>query len=440
MPPYQEEPSHILIQERIDKTVSSPCQYQDPAFQEFIENSLQEEITVDTAVQIALLNNPIVRAHMENIGIAYADLEQAGLLQNPTVGGMIRFPNKSYATLNTEFSIVQNILDLLLIPLKKEIAWAELEKTYLETAQAILDIAFEVQGIFYTLQTEQNKVEYLQTILDCNEAALALAQAQNKVGNITPLQYQVYQNSYLQAQLDLANNKANLIRLQEKLKSLLGIKPFLCLKIQKQIPCPQVQEAPLEIFEEITLEQRFDLQIAKWNIQQLAATYNMHPWWAYTALAVGLSSEKDPEGIVSTGPTLSLELPIFNDGQPTRDRINAQFRQAIDNFNTLEILALAQIRSAYQRLDVSREILSNYQEQLLPLQKQTLDLSEVYYNSMALSIYHLLEAKRQQLIAQINYNDALREYYLCKIEIERAISGKPTLALAAYNEEAACIP
>ena len=42
-------------------------------------------LTVERALQVALLNNRELRATLEQLGVAQADLVQAGLLQNPVI-------------------------------------------------------------------------------------------------------------------------------------------------------------------------------------------------------------------------------------------------------------------------------------------------------------------------------------------------------------------
>src|SRR6478609_6929231 len=44
---------------------------------------LAAELTADSAAQIALFNNPTLQATYERLGVAQADVVQAGLLQNP---------------------------------------------------------------------------------------------------------------------------------------------------------------------------------------------------------------------------------------------------------------------------------------------------------------------------------------------------------------------
>src|SRR5437773_1695629 len=44
---------------------------------------LQDKLTVDGAIQVALLNNRELQALYAELGVAHADLVQAGLLSNP---------------------------------------------------------------------------------------------------------------------------------------------------------------------------------------------------------------------------------------------------------------------------------------------------------------------------------------------------------------------
>ena len=53
---------------------------------------LHDTLTVDGAIQVALLNNRDLQALYAELGVAQADLVQAGLLRNPVFDGAVRFP------------------------------------------------------------------------------------------------------------------------------------------------------------------------------------------------------------------------------------------------------------------------------------------------------------------------------------------------------------
>src|SRR5439155_14095643 len=51
-----------------------------------IDELLGAELTAAAAVEIALLNNPRLQAVYERLGVAQAEVVQAGLLRNPSIG------------------------------------------------------------------------------------------------------------------------------------------------------------------------------------------------------------------------------------------------------------------------------------------------------------------------------------------------------------------
>src|SRR5687768_536929 len=88
-----------------------------------VELMLEKQLTVDDAVQIALLNNPRLQATYEDLAIAQSNLVQAGLLSNPVFEAEVRFVEGGGGT-GLELSVVQEFLDLLYIPLRKRQAGA----------------------------------------------------------------------------------------------------------------------------------------------------------------------------------------------------------------------------------------------------------------------------------------------------------------------------
>ena len=57
-----------------------------------IEQLLKQDLTVESAVRITLLNNRRLQSVYQTLGIAQADLVQAGLLSNPVFAGVNRVP------------------------------------------------------------------------------------------------------------------------------------------------------------------------------------------------------------------------------------------------------------------------------------------------------------------------------------------------------------
>src|SRR5580704_4174503 len=67
------------------------------------------------AVQIALLQNHQIQATFEDLGIAQADLVQAGLLKNPVFDLGVRFPDRGPSGTYLDFAAAQDFLDIVLL-------------------------------------------------------------------------------------------------------------------------------------------------------------------------------------------------------------------------------------------------------------------------------------------------------------------------------------
>jgi cobalt-zinc-cadmium efflux system outer membrane protein len=79
-------------------------------------------LTVDAAVQVALLTNRALQVSYEKLGLAQAALVQAGLLRNPVFAGQGRFPGRPPAGTNLELAVVQDFLDVLTLSARKSLA------------------------------------------------------------------------------------------------------------------------------------------------------------------------------------------------------------------------------------------------------------------------------------------------------------------------------
>ncbi|MFC2049374.1 TolC family protein [Chlamydiota bacterium] len=383
---------------------------------------LGQELTVDSAVQIALLNNPEVQVIFDEIGIAHADLIEAGLFRNPIFDGYVRFPDKALA-LNTQFSIAQNFLDIFLVPLRKKVAAAELEQTKLRVADAILNLSFDVQETFYRYVATKEKLILLEVLVDATDVANRLAILQKKQGNINDLELQVRMNDYLQAKIDYTNNTAELIALREEMNRLLGLSTNACWCMTQNLPDIPKNDLPSDCLEAIALSKRLDIGAAKWEMERFFRMWRTKRWWAYADGTLGASTEQEAEGFQETGPTFFLPIPFFNYGQADRARIYALYDQSLNRLKALEIAVLSEVRSARDRLSIHRQLILDYQQQLLPLQESILSTSQRFYNYMALSVYKLIGSKKQEVEMQIKYRKALLDYWMTRVDLDRSLGG-----------------
>lgn len=424
IPPVDDGFVACAVANRIESQVEwRQGSYQDEPIQNFIQCAVANELTADVAIQIALLNNPKIQAVFEEIGIARADFVEAGLLSNPSFSLEIRYPHLKGLQTNIEYLITSSLLDIFLIPLRTRLAATEFEQTKLKVSNEILKLAFEVRETYYELISENKKRIYIKSALELNSINNEIVSKQINIGNVNAFEFQLSQSRLLEAELELAKSQAEIIRLSEKLNRLLGFNEELCLILSDELEGIDYQGFDLCILESIALQERLDLQVARFEIERIGRMLGLKDWWTYSKIQGGVAGEKDPDGTNLSGPGFSGELPIFNYGQAARMRLFAQLRQAQARLAELEVQVRSEVREAHKLLMSYLKIMNDYQNRLLPMQRKISSSSEALYNVMGLGVDKLIENKRLEVVANQNYTESVKQYLVSRVGLDRALGG-----------------
>src|SRR5690625_2260103 len=123
---------------------------EDSAVAHTVRTLLSDSLAVEQAVQIALLGNRRIQAVYEDLGIAQAELVQAGLLGNPVFS--VRGLGHGDGLGVLKYGIAQPFVDLFQIPLRKRVAGAAYESAKHRVASAVFDLAADTRISYYRLQ------------------------------------------------------------------------------------------------------------------------------------------------------------------------------------------------------------------------------------------------------------------------------------------------
>lgn len=389
-----------------------------------VSRLIRKRLTSDSAARVAVLNNRKLQATFENVGIAQADLIEAGLLENPTLFGSARFPSRGGGS-NLEASLSQNFLDILMMPLRKKMAAAELERTRNEVADAAVETAAETKSAFYTLQADLQLVSRLNLITSANRAALDLSQRLHDAGNITDLSLLSEQATYSEARVEVAKAEADIAADREKLNRLLGLwgsdTSWTLAEQLPEIPGSEISSSRLE---SLALNHRSDLAASRYELASLATALHTTRTYRYIGvLKVGADIEKETDGNKLTGPEFTVSLPIFNQGQGMLAKLEAQQRQAEKRFEGKAIDIRSEVREARGRLLANRAAALYYRSNLLPERLKILNQTQLQYNAMQIGATELLIARKSQLDTERDYIHSWRDYWISRSELERAVGG-----------------
>ena len=390
-----------------------------------VDALLQSNLTARSAVAIALLNNRALQAEFEEIGISQAELAQASRLRNPEYSGFYRLPTHGPAALNTENVLVQDLLSLLTLPARKKIAAANLEATKLRIAHQVLALAEEVQAAFYTVQAGQQLTNRLTLIVEVNEVGAEIAKRQHAAGNIIDLDLQNQQAAFAQSRLDFSRAQAQLRADRERLNRLLGLWGRQTVwQVESELPSLPERELSIQNIEALAVSQRLDLAAARREIANVQAALKLKQSVRWLpAINVGVNAEQDLDHTWVVGPTLSLEVPVFDQGQPQLARLAAEYRRAARNFEALAVNIRSEVRELRDTLVAVRDAAEYYQKVLLPQRQRILHETLLQYNAMQLGNFILLAAKEREALAERESIEALQDYWIARARLERAVGG-----------------
>jgi len=397
----------------------------DAQIADWVRKVTAEGLTRDRAVEIALVNNPSLQATYEELGVSQADMVQAGLLRNPAFGLDLGFRLNNGKTDEVRVSLVQDFLDLFVLPLRKQIAREEFQAATLNVANRALEVAAETEKAFVSAQAAVELVAFRRTVVEGAAAAADLAALQMEAGNISELDRATQSASYQQAKLDLQREEISLLEARERVNRLLGLwgEPT-GWRFAEQLPPMPDADPKLDHLESFAMSRRLDVAVAKRRAALLSKGVDLARSTRFVGrLDVGVDMHQDPNGPLLLGPNLVIELPIFDQRQAVIARLEAQRREMERRLQEVAIDARSEVRLAALRLSTGREVVAHYHEVLVPLRRTVTEQALLHYNGMFLSAFQLLSAKESEIDARRGYLEALRDYWIARAELARALGG-----------------
>ena len=393
---------------------------QDAAAEAYVRSLLKRPLTPNAAVQIALLNNHELQATYEEIGIAQADVIEAGLLRNPLFSIERRWPGQAL-----EAELLTQFIDVLFLPLRKRAAKAQLEAAKSRVGNEILKTAAEVRAAFYehqgNLQLGDLGVEVEKAAAASAEAALQLHQA----GNTRDLDLASEEALHVQAKLDLAKGQALAIESREKLNKLMGAwDEQTTWTIAPRLPVPPKKEIGMAALESRAIEQRLDLAMLRYEALGQAQSLGFARFQEVAQqFEIGGHYVREIPGEHSTGPSIRIPIPLFNFGQGVKARGEAKLRQLQQRYLGLAVQIRSDVRTARDRMLNAREIVDYSRGRVLPLRHRIVEESQLQYNAMQINLFDLLRAKQEEVNAVRQSVEAQRDYWVERAELEKAVGG-----------------
>ena len=387
-----------------------------------VNRTLANPLTVQDALRVALLNNRSLQASYAELGIAEADLVQAGRLRNP-VFSFARL--KRGDEIEYERSFMMPILSLLTMPIATRIESRRFEVTQLRAASEAVRIADETRRAYYSALAAQETAAYMERANKAAAAGAELARRMASVGNWSSLQQAREQSFYADTATELARARLAVTTSREQLTRLMGLSGG---QIQYQLPerLPDLPGAPRELndAETMAMQNRLDIQMAERELAGLSGSLDLSRTTRFVNLLdVGYLHNNETDEPRQTGYEIEFEIPIFDWGTGKVTRAESSYMQAVHRASAIAVNARSEVRTAYASYRTAYDLARHYRDEVVPLRKRISDETVLRYNGMLLGVFELLADARSQYMAVIGAIEANRDYWMADSALNMALTG-----------------
>jgi len=390
---------------------------------------LAQPLTMDAAVQVALLNNRGLQAAFQDLGITEADLVQAGRLPNPGFS-FARLTRGDEVEL--ERSLHFSLARLIAMPLILEVEQRRFDQVRTQVAMQVLALAADTRKAWIHAVAAEEAVRYARQVMQAAEASAELARRMAAVGNFNKLQRAREQGFYAEAALSLAQAQQSQQASRERLTRLLGLwGAQTVFTLPERLPDLPAAPPDQPDIEREALGQRLDVQGAKLAAEQTAKNLGLTRTTRFVnVLELGLEYNSSNEAPTQRGWEIGIELPLFDWGGARVAKAEAVYMQALHRAAETAINARSEVREAYGNYRGAWDIARHHRDEIVPLRRQIAEENLLRYNGMLIGVFELLADARVQIASVHGAIAALRDFWLAQADLEMALIGKPSLAAA----------
>jgi len=429
-----------------------------------ISELLQDGLTVDEAVAVAMLNNPGFQSLFQDIGASRADVVQSGLLSNPTLSLGFRLPEGGGRAEITG-ALAQQIVDLWQIPVRKRIAESELDRTVTLVAHRATIMAADVRRRYYevlsALRAENLATEDVQLV----RQTLRLAEARLRAGDVGPLDVNLVRVNLLDVQVEETTLKQARVVAELALARALGLSGTTApLSLASALPQPHLLASDPESLLSSAMAQRLDVRAAVKAVEAAEDELERQCLNVFPSIIVGMTGERTERRSLPSrniladtarasvaagqltapsiqsrsqrdqarrqhidallGATVSITLPIWDQNQANIAKARYDVIRKRKWLEGLIDDAVHDVRAATTQITTARHLVEFFDNEVLVQAEQNVQGASKVYESGEQGILPLIEAQETLIRQRRRYVGILQDYAVSLVDLELAVGGR----------------
>ncbi len=386
-----------------------PCQQIIPAGV-ILEDGLSE----DEAVQIALSNNSAFQATLAQLGMVHGDAVQASLLANPQF--LVYFPTGQKEGQYTLFAPIESFL---LRPSRVKIANREYRRVGALLVQNGLDLARDVRVAYADLAVAVQQAELATEALEIRSQIADVTAKRLANGDISELETITAKVDRLNAKAATGVQGQNAAIAEARLASLIGLTRLPAPLVPLPLESPSISTLDENQLIAQALACRPDYQAAKWTVAA-AAQRSRLARWLFLRLD-GVLDVRDGPGYTWSGGGLRLDVPIFNRNEGGIIRTDWEVDAASHDRDAIADQIVADVRAAARQVRQAKDNLWILEKDVEPALVDALAISQQGFAAGGTDYLLVLQTTTQYLDVRTRILDQKAAHARAVAELERAV-------------------
>ena len=390
--------------------------------EDYTVSLIKQPLTVDSITQLALIKNATLKKTYAQLGLAAADVYEAGRIRNPIFSFSQLNSNQSGERDLITLGFITSLADLITLPSRKNLAETQFASTKQRVGAEVLNTLREVQLAYFSYQTAEQIAEIKAQIYKTVQLSSQLAHRYHDAGNISERELLEENAKASDAMFDSLDAKADALDARTELANLLGLKTEEDWHVDKSISLPPHHTKDIQELVSLAHQSRLDLAASELEVERLATNLGVTNWSRFIGdLDVGYERERETDGAKLKGPVIEWEVPIFSQHSDAKLRAASELQIAIAEFMHLKNEIHNDVHLNHAKADSARIRAQEYKKHVLPTKSAIVSRAQEEENFMLIGTFELLHTKIEEYDSYIGYLMAIRDYWIADSQLMYAV-------------------
>ncbi len=377
--------------------------------------AIDDGLTQDEAVAIALWNNPDFQVQLANLGFARADLVEAGLLQNPVLSLLFPIGPKQL-----EQTLRWPIEALWQRPQRVAAAQLAAESVAAGLEQDGLTLVSDVKLAYTDYALAQDRITLADRALTELNAVATLMDSRFQAGDISLLEARTASIDAARARQELERARLDADLRANDLRARLGLALEATYAPPVLTPGPFSPCAITPALLDDALASRPDIRAAELAVEAAGTRLGWERSRVLTLTAVLDANGSGTEGF-EIGPGVDVGLPLFNRNQGAIALAQAELQRASGLYLAARQRVATELRTAVRQYDRASAAAAEWRATVLEPIEAQVQVADRAFAEGEVAYLFVIEMNRRLTDARLRTREAEADIARALARLERAV-------------------